>query len=399
MSWLYETVSVATIARLQIMQSMAPASRGIGFTCVPTRSYTDSALIEVLEIPTYLNTVELLLFVGFDYNKAYAIFNKWEETRGQDKLKGAAVDALVRYAISWIEEKAKIFNVTEVEDDWDDALRNMGLSLDFRDRILDPSFDWLRLSKSASHWAIDSIESDYHFLVHLERSILKRMESQSVGSAVPSGISSDHAPRETHQEAEAEGLWRFKLFKGGREGQLRRCLEDNGDIDLGWLTATPPSDFHPTSVNHIYLTSHSHAAEQYAAYAERRSHCGDRGAVLSIAIPGEYTIDAQSVFRDWHDLVWYSLHPSPSDEDEPRVLPKHLELYEKEGLLVGAVPDASPHRMPKLSNKNEIKLLKLPNRERMSHWVINGEVFRRELEERCRGFVRVQPRDNAMDTS
>jgi hypothetical protein len=422
MSRLHETVSVETMVRLPMLQTMPLASQGFGFICIPTRAYTDSALIEILEIPKYLNSVEFLMFVGFYFSTAHAIFNEWEMTKTEDgDLEGVPVGMLIDCALSWIRKKAKIFDVTEAEENWDECLRNMGLSADFRDRLLDPSFDWLRLSKSASHWAIDSIESDYHFLFNLEKSIWKRMESQSVCSSVTGGLFSDHEPQNTvykAREAECEQAWRYMLFKGGRESQLRRCIEDNGDVDLGWLAAKPPSDFHPTTRDHIYLTAHHYVAEQYAAYAERRSHCGDRAAVLTVSIPNEYITYDHTVSSNWHDLVWYSLHPSLSkardkkgsrtlpseikirDEEGSRILPEHLQLYEQEGLLIGPVPNASAQRMPKLSNPNSIGLLKLPNGDTVSHYVIRGEVFRKELEESCRDFVWIRLRgDDAMSNN
>lgn len=425
MYWRFETLSVKTMARLPILQAMPPASRGFDFMCIPTWVYTDSSLVEILEIPKYMNSVEFLMFVGFDTSTACAIFTEWEMTKATDgERKGEPVGMLISHTFSWIRKKAEIFDVTEAEENWDECLRNMGLSDDFRNRILDRSFDWIRLSKSASHWAIASIESDYDFLFSLEKSIWDRMASQNVASTVPGWLFSDHASQHVPYKArqtEAEQAWRFMLFKGGRESQLRRCIEDNGKVDLGWLAAKPPSDFHPTSREHIYLTASRYVAEQYAAYAERRSHCGDRGAVLTIAIPYEYVTHADMVGSAWHDLVWYSLHPTPSKirdsnsarilpseisyEEGSRILPKYLNRYEEEGLLIGAVPNASPERMPRLPNPSSIGVLKLPgpDRQTMSHWVIRGEVFRNELERLCRRFAWIRLRedddDDPMNTS
>lgn len=111
---------------------------------------------DYLEVPKDLNSVECLEFVGFDNEQAQLIFDVWQD---YNKAWGGTSDKwAMDVAAECIGDAEASYDAAGSDEDWDQALREMGLSADTRERILDPEFAWVRLTQTASYWARDTIE-------------------------------------------------------------------------------------------------------------------------------------------------------------------------------------------------------------------------------------------------
>lgn len=182
------------------------------------------------------------------------------------------------------------------------------------------------------------------------------------------------------------------FFKGGLESCLKECVDANGNIDLAQLRTTPPSDFHPTSSALLYLTKNKYVARMYAGFAERRMSV-EKGAVMQIAIPQDLVSAPVEVYgEDWRDLIWNSRHPDMVRRNWPGKLPEHLQKYETADLLVGPMSGITSRGLKKLSDKNGIEVLKDPEGNKTSQWVIVSPSLGAQIGSACKGFVWITPR-------
>lgn len=55
----------------------------------------------------------------------------------------------------------------------------MGLSADLGGRILDPTYDKIRLTECACYWALDTVDEAFHFLKSLDERVAKKRGTTS----------------------------------------------------------------------------------------------------------------------------------------------------------------------------------------------------------------------------
>ena len=88
-------------------------------------------------------------------------------------------------------------------DDYDEALKNMGVREFVRDGMLDPEFDAIRLTNSARGWAVETIEDGWIFLTSLD-STIKRNEKK-IKDYLFAGGPGARAARRSKMKSEADG--------------------------------------------------------------------------------------------------------------------------------------------------------------------------------------------------
>jgi hypothetical protein len=129
-------------------------------------------------MPEDLNSLQFLLFTGFDEQIAQVIYQTWQISSGDDDywVADAAQDYIMHMALQQ--------DAVDLTDDWDGALRHMGLSNDMRRRILHPDNDYFRLRRSASDVAVEAVIQSFEFLDTLgERIEWRRAEIARIQSA------------------------------------------------------------------------------------------------------------------------------------------------------------------------------------------------------------------------
>lgn len=172
-------------ASLDYLDTLPSARRAPGVRIIPTSCFSSSppsSPEQVITVPEDLNSLEFLLFVGFDKTIARTIWRVWQQ-------RGERPHWVIDYARHYIREQGREFDAAGQDGDWDGALRNMGLSADLRRRILNPAFDQIRLLQSAREWALDSINLAMDFLQSLEGR-LQRKRAQMSRSNEPADDSS-----------------------------------------------------------------------------------------------------------------------------------------------------------------------------------------------------------------
>jgi hypothetical protein len=89
------------------------------------------------------------------------LFQDWTRDNEQMGLGSFGYDrpviALAREYIKGM-SRAGNGNALRASDDWVEALKRQGIEESTRNRILDPNFKNIRLSRSAAEWALDTLE-------------------------------------------------------------------------------------------------------------------------------------------------------------------------------------------------------------------------------------------------
>ncbi|KAK2031306.1 hypothetical protein LX32DRAFT_637298 [Colletotrichum zoysiae] len=388
-------------------------------------SYSSSSSSEdSVDIPDDLNSKEILLFSGFDEDIADKIWRHWCKHGDQE-------DYVIEEGRHYIKAKAMELDAVDDDDDWDAALKNMGISSEMRTRIMDPEFKDIRCTRSASEWALDNLEEAFDFLAGLSRKIEKLRKantidrvkspdgnkkptpairpgrhersdaSSSSGSFPPgrqkrSGVSSSNdtgslLPPATvlHNPPKAvDG--RTMMYKGGSEARLQDSITEAQGLRIGRLYSTAPTDFHPVSNTLLYFTKHYDVALKYARYQAQRIP-PTKAAVLHVAIPNNLLDDAREIYGDnWRDLVWTSrnkrLHAHGIE------IPTHLQQFVNSDVLVSNL-SADPIKKvsERLQDKSELRIFKLPNGAKATQHVIQTVSRQKEIAKETVGFVWLVP--------
>ena len=138
---------------------------------------------DTIEVPDVLNSTEALQFCGLQTNIADQLYQNW--WAGSKPFGPGQGDSVIEYARSYIKAKSRARNGLRQSDDWDAALRFQGINEEVRRRILDPRFKNIRLTQSASEWALDTLNTAWEFLDGLDASLQKAKKRGDLRSASP----------------------------------------------------------------------------------------------------------------------------------------------------------------------------------------------------------------------
>ena len=144
-------------------ERMLPVEWGPGFVMLP-KSWIDGCFIqkqndEFFEVPTDLNSIEFLLYLGFNEDVACIMFDKW-------KCRAEVKHWLADEALIWIKNRSKILDAAIDSDDSDDALRQMGLSRGILNSEHVEPFD---VQRTVSSYAEDAVNITFQSLRQLNK--------------------------------------------------------------------------------------------------------------------------------------------------------------------------------------------------------------------------------------
>lgn len=110
---------------------------------------------EFVEICEHMESQETLMWLGFNEETAKDLFNTWEQYDPDDPSP----------FFTFITDYIRYHKMDAYDDqDWNTALRIIGVNDELRATIMDPDFTNLRLGASAKHWILDSMEIRYRIL-------------------------------------------------------------------------------------------------------------------------------------------------------------------------------------------------------------------------------------------
>jgi hypothetical protein len=102
----------------------------------------------LIEAPVILHSMETLEILGFDRDTAQILMEKWD-TMDPDVRKNTG--DFFRMTQDWLDSRDH-FDAASPLDDWDLALRKLGVNEQLRKAILKPGYDDIRLTQSALDW-------------------------------------------------------------------------------------------------------------------------------------------------------------------------------------------------------------------------------------------------------
>jgi hypothetical protein len=376
-----------------------------GFRVISLRSISSIESDETIEIPDILNSPESLQFCGLSIEASQRVFQKWSEdqqntTPGQ---LGYGQD-IIEVACQYISGMARTTDAFSASDDWNQALHTQGIKDATRLRIMDPEFRHLRLSASASEWALDTLNLAWEYLDGLDERLKREKKEKDLRSPSPdasvkpskainpptstsalhSGSSSSKLAVEVEPPMQVPS--RSIFYKGGAWTRLISIFQSDGSLNLTDIISRPPCDFHPTSLD-LYFTKQLDVAKAHADYAQNRVPV-QPATIMTVAVPADFLSSAREVFgTDWKKLVWYSRNLNALMQ-VGGILPNELKEYEKAEVLIGNICSQSSKVIrKKVSKWDDLEIMVTKPGHKASQIALRGSGMLERFRKECRGYV------------
>jgi hypothetical protein len=370
-------------------------------------------------IPEVLISRETIVYVGLSEAKAIELWNLWINwpasgpRRETDADNGGLQVTFIDFIIGTLENQVNVAENNGLQ--WQACLNACGIDVSVQDAIMDPHFEYLRLSESCLYWAKDTIEMRYTGLKDIQRSSreremeLRRAASRSNGRqgslnlGTGSSLSTGQGQRSVSglQQQSTPGIgpeiWgsasaiaarnapeHTVLFKGLDQGRIAGLFDQAGALDrIETLLSSAPSDFSGTR-SLFYFTPDYQVAQYYAAYAKRRTNC-ESVVIVCLRIPNAAieSLSAPEIQRiywpnsEWKELVWHCR--------TQQSLPPHLRKYRQAVLMIGTTsrkPDLVYRAMGSWEEVTEDCLLRVRASDQNDpavQYVFSGEEEGREF--------------------
>ena len=135
-----------------------------GFHTVLNTSYASESSVDsqaTVDIPEDLESIETLQFLEFVPSAASVIWNSLLQRRQNDPQRANILDEAKKH-ISAFED------AVYADDDWFGTMEAMGLTKSCQARLMDPDFEYMRLSATLKETVYDMLEMRYEFLSGLD---------------------------------------------------------------------------------------------------------------------------------------------------------------------------------------------------------------------------------------
>jgi hypothetical protein len=367
--------------------------------CVALSQSSSSDSEGSVEVPTFLESLETLEFLGFTPEAGRMILARFEN----------ALD-LVEDPCIFDYAKGHIRSMPDVgclEDDWNSAILAMGITQTMCDKILDPEFSDIRLTQNARYWVIDTIEAKFLFLTSLNTNVLgskvsdqgpvslqARLERSKKSSSASSQPQKYKAEREPQPQILASAVpqaisdTELVLLKGGDCGRLQKAIRVGTDLKdvnrIENVRTIPPGDFAGIAVG-LYFTKQRQVAYRYASYARNRFLTDGEDpiavGILQVVIPRELTAGSVDIYgAKWQEFVWNHRlqHPTPD----------HLRWIEKAPMVIGPVSTCSPDKFMRLVHDGmdyrALEPLRLAGGESVTQYFLKEADLMRKINEQGR---------------
>lgn len=374
--------------------------RAVSNTSYASASSFDSQ--QTVLIPDELESLETLQFLEFDDQTSDLIWQAHQERVAQFPQWADLLDSAKRHIEGCVE------NPMYRNDDWVGGIQRLGIRSTFRDRIMDPAYEHMRLSGSLKEWAIMMIEARYEFLVNLDDTIkapevntlgrksskisLEKTIINTPGGVIPPRGSSSQGPKkgtfappskptiatEVH-EPPSKLPEHITLWKGASLTRLNSLIQPQGALNFVNLASNPPGDF--TSLRGLYFTKQESVAYEYAKWAARVID-GETVSVglLRVCIPQQLLQSMKELFGDeWRQWVWLNLRS--------QLVTAHLEYVEKFQWLMGPRCHSSPKQVLKMKEASELEIWRLRGGETATQFCTYNQAMFKMLNEACVGKV------------
>ncbi|KAL8920175.1 MAG: hypothetical protein Q9208_006421 [Pyrenodesmia sp. 3 TL-2023] len=372
-----------------------------------------------ITIPTVLESVEALSFIGFNAHAADRIMHRYNLASAHEadlNLLGFAkghVRSARDASLPW--------------EDWETAMEEMGVKISLQRAIMDPHFEALRLTQSAMFWVLDTITAKYMYLQSLDREVLGlprgpgrsedyvQLESRlsgeyprtstskatqpssskaGKGTAKPSPSPALHVGATDHRVGDGE----VELLKGGAQVRLIQAIRTATDAPnavinrLQNIYSAIPGDSSPDQ-QALYVSKQRDVARQYMDYARQRMREQDHQllavGILHIIVPTDLLADHAQIFaQDWKEFVMHCRL-----QTEP--FPSHLSWLLETPVIMGPILKANDAMVRDMvgegMNFQALEPWRLPNGSSAQQQCIKGTQLVRNMNQRARIWLELLP--------
>ena len=351
-----------------------PSPSRRGFTRIPALAYTSvDHGYDVLDVPTEWNSPQHLQFCGLRPEVAGRFFAEWRVRNGEGDgwLKGNAVDeCLVDVALGGM--RSRRYEELYASDDWEGALRELGLAEDVVAAIMDPRYDEVRELGDPFYWAKDTIATNHNFLLELTRRIRARKDyftdllRARDGEARP-------APLDPEPKAEPGTCMYYIPLAAHAVGKL---FDVFNNAHPGFVSSG--SELHPSAQHYIHLLKERSVAEGMARYTAARCRAKE-AVVLHVPVPESVVAlarDHAMSWEDWRRLVWLSKNKGARKESGGKLPPK-LQRHADRPVVEVPLCGLSEERISALPSESDVEPLRLDDGSGASQLVLQSHEARR----------------------
>ncbi|KZF20365.1 hypothetical protein L228DRAFT_26732 [Xylona heveae TC161] len=317
------------------------------------------SMADEISIPEFVHSLETLEFMGFESDIAQRIWRRYQD----HEQFGDGMITFMDFVRGYIQSCPDAYLL---DHQWDEVMKEMGVTKKLRDGILTEGFDDIRLSGTAASWVLKTMEDLYQWVSTVSKQI------SAAKSRAPSQISSSRCRQESassNESAATDQLPSFSehdkeaaepvtiLFKGGSVPRLQRALSTNDPAkrhDLSALVTFLPADF---GFGKVYFTRQRQLALRYAMYAQERERMNNiQVGILHLEIPTRLLADAREIYgQDWKRFVWGCRRC-------PFLPPLELDEFDNAGILIGPIWMVSEDAAQSATfTVNDVKPYSMPN--------------------------------------
>ena len=349
------------------------ASVSNGFRTISAGNYSPpGSMMEdiTVTIPDYLESVETLMFLELNQKSAERVWKLYTDELEQRPDRAHLLKSAVNYVWNVSDQ------IIDDEDNWDAMFESIGLTKDFRDRVMAPEWREMRLMDGVKQMTIDMMDGRYRFLEGLDSMIKTpalgiQRKISSVGlnlklevkpEVPPSGSSKSSyanvfpgpsSPKDaTQTETVPDHIENHYWFYKGSDLNLLKKIELNGRFEFGRIISSGPGDF-SSYFNGIYLTQDLPVAIQYAQWAGVKQGKPVPMGILQVGIPSFLMSSVMEIASpNWRKYVWACRRQEP--------VPQDLSHYTEYQWLTGAICGQSTYTVQRMHHMGQLTRMRLP---------------------------------------
>lgn len=349
------------------------ASVSEGFRTISASSYSPpgSVMEEVtVVIPDHLESIETLLFLELNQKTAERVWKFYIDDLEQRPDRAHLLKSAVDYVWGVSDD------TIDGEDNWDTMFESIGLTKDFKDRVMAPEWKEMRLMDGVKQMTVDMMDGRYRFLESLD-SLIKtpalgiqrkistislngkleaKPEVPSRGSSKPSYANVVAGPSKPKVTAQTETAPdhienHYWFYRGSDLNRLKR-IELNGSFEFGRITSSIPGDF-SAYFGGVYLTQDLLVAIEYAQWAGVKQGKPVPMGILQVGIPSFLMSSVMEVAsHNWRKYVWACRRQEH--------VPQDLSHYTQYHWLTGAICGQATYTVQRMRHMGELTRMRLP---------------------------------------
>jgi hypothetical protein len=314
---------------------------------------SENAMIEICEM---MQSPETLIWLGFNDETAIDLWTSWQNWDEDDPAE--FLELITGYI------KHHQLDAAE-NDNWPEILAIIGINDRLITAIMDPDFTDCRVTATAKHWILDSLQARYRVLMKAteaseERVKRRRDPIRKVGMSLThqeakhiGDKSSQGEPRIAYKNAfpdHAPGT--TTLYIGADKLQFDQAFLSNGEVHLELMSSVSPSDFSGVPQAMLYTAVDREVAHHYAGYARRRLGASNVMCILAIHVPESFIQSLNPYILHFGDLWKQVLHKCRKGYS----LTGNLAHISTQKLIIGHICGKANPTIAKKTSWNELTL-------------------------------------------